>query len=61
MLDEPIHRPRVEDGPIDRSEGEVTRILEALGRGERQATGELLPLVYNELRRLAAKQLSRSP
>ena len=31
----------------------MTRILEALGRGERQATGELLPLVYNELRRLA--------
>ena len=45
--------------PIDRSAGEVTRILEALGRGERQATGELLPLVYNELRRLAAKQLAR--
>jgi RNA polymerase sigma factor (TIGR02999 family) len=37
----------------------VTRILEALGRGERQATGELLPLVYNELRRLAARQLAR--
>jgi RNA polymerase sigma factor (TIGR02999 family) len=37
----------------------VTRILEALGRGERQATGELLPLVYDELRRLAAQQLAR--
>jgi hypothetical protein len=40
-------------------EGEVTLILEALSRGERQATGELLPLVYNELRRLAAQQLAR--
>jgi RNA polymerase sigma factor (TIGR02999 family) len=59
MKDEPIHRPRVEEGPIDRSEGEVTRVLEALSRGERQATGELLPLVYTELRRLAAKQLAR--
>jgi RNA polymerase sigma factor (TIGR02999 family) len=59
MLDEPIHRPRVEEGPIDRSEREVTRILEALGRGERQATGELLPLVYDELRHLAAQQLIR--
>jgi RNA polymerase sigma factor (TIGR02999 family) len=37
----------------------VTRLLEVLGRGERQATGELVPLVYNELRRLAAKQLAR--
>ena len=37
----------------------MTRILEALGRGERQATGELLPLVYHELRRLAARQLAR--
>ena len=37
----------------------MTRILEALSRGERQATGELLPLVYNELRRLAARQLVR--
>ena len=48
----------VEEVPIHRSEGEVTRILEALGRGDRQATGELLPLVYNELRRLAARQLA---
>jgi RNA polymerase sigma factor (TIGR02999 family) len=59
MLDEPIHRSKVEEVPIDRSEGQVTRILEALGRGERQATGELLPLVYDELRRLAAQQLAR--
>jgi hypothetical protein len=28
-----------------RTEGEVTRILETLGRGERRAAGELLPLV----------------
>ena len=44
---------------MDRSDREVTRILEALGRGERQATGELLPLVYHELRRLAAQELIR--
>jgi RNA polymerase sigma factor (TIGR02999 family) len=59
MLDEPIHRPKVEEVSIDRSEGEVTRILEALSRGEGQATSELLPLVYHELRRLAAQQLAR--
>ena len=33
---------------------DVTRILDALSRGEPQAAGELLPLVYDELRRLAA-------
>jgi RNA polymerase sigma factor (TIGR02999 family) len=42
-----------------RTRGDVTRILEALGRGERRATGDLLPLVYDELRRLAAQRLAR--
>lgn len=37
---------------------EVTHILDALSRGERQAAMELLPLVYDELRRLAAARLS---
>lgn len=38
---------------------EVTRILSALERGEEQAAEELLPLVYDELRRLAQWQMSR--
>src|SRR5919202_924611 len=38
---------------------EVTRILSAVGRGEPQAAGQLLPLVYGELRRLAAQKLAR--
>ena len=37
---------------------EVTRILDAIGRGDPQAAQKLLPLVYNELRRLAAQKLS---
>ena len=37
---------------------DVTRILEAVGRGERQAAEELLPLVYDELRRIAACKLA---
>jgi RNA polymerase sigma factor (TIGR02999 family) len=37
---------------------EVTRILSAIERGEARAGAELLPLVYDELRRLAAYQLS---
>jgi RNA polymerase sigma factor (TIGR02999 family) len=38
---------------------DVTRILSAIERGEARATDELLPLVYEELRLLAAKKLSR--
>jgi RNA polymerase sigma factor (TIGR02999 family) len=37
---------------------DVTEILSALERGESQATHELLPAVYDELRRLAAWHLS---
>jgi RNA polymerase sigma factor (TIGR02999 family) len=37
---------------------DVTRILNAIERGEAQATNELLPLVYEELRLLAARKLS---
>ncbi len=38
---------------------DVTRILEAIERGELQATDELLPLVYEELKRLAAYKMAR--
>jgi RNA polymerase sigma factor (TIGR02999 family) len=37
---------------------EITRILEAASRGERQAARQLLPLVYDELRRLARRNLA---
>jgi RNA polymerase sigma factor (TIGR02999 family) len=37
---------------------EITQVLDAIGRGERHATGELLPLVYDELRKLAAQKLA---
>jgi len=40
---------------------DVTRILSAIERGEAKATDELLPLVYEELRQLAAQRLSREP
>jgi RNA polymerase sigma factor (TIGR02999 family) len=40
---------------------EVTHILEAAARGEPKAAAELLPLVYNELRRLAASKMSHEP
>ena len=38
---------------------EVTRLLEAANRGDRQAAADLLPLVYDELRKLAAAKLAR--
>ena len=37
---------------------EVTRILSAIERGERGASADLLPLVYDELRKLAAARLA---
>ena len=36
---------------------DVTRILSAIEQGDRQAAARLLPLVYDELRRLAAQKL----
>ena len=38
---------------------DVTQILNAIGRGEPHAADELLPLVYEELRQLAAAQLAQ--
>jgi RNA polymerase sigma factor (TIGR02999 family) len=38
---------------------EITRILSALEQGDAAAAGQLLPLVYAELRRLAAQRLAR--
>jgi RNA polymerase sigma factor (TIGR02999 family) len=40
---------------------EVTRILSALEQGDPQAGQQLLPLVYDELRRLAAQRLAQEP
>src|SRR3974377_556229 len=38
---------------------EVTRILSAIDQGDPHAAEELLPLVYDELRKLAAQRLSQ--
>lgn len=38
---------------------DVTLILEAINKGESQAAEKLLPLVYNELRSLAAARMAR--
>jgi RNA polymerase sigma factor (TIGR02999 family) len=38
---------------------EVTRVLSAIGEGDPRAADQLLPLVYDELRRLAAEKLAQ--
>ncbi len=38
---------------------EVTRILSAIEHGDQQAAEQLLPLVYNELRKLASQRLAQ--
>jgi RNA polymerase sigma factor (TIGR02999 family) len=40
---------------------DVTRILSALDGGDARASEELLPLVYDELRRLAGRKLVQEP
>jgi RNA polymerase sigma factor (TIGR02999 family) len=42
-----------------RSVSDVTRILEAVRQGELQAAAELLPLVYDELRRIAGHKMAQ--
>ena len=37
---------------------DITQILDAMEAGDRQAAGQLLPLVYDELRRLASQKLA---
>ena len=51
----------LDPGGVDRGNEamtDVTRLLEAANRGDRQAAAELLPLVYEELRRLAAVRMA---
>ena len=38
---------------------EVTQLLTAIGQGDQRASAELLPLVYDELRKLAAQRLAQ--
>ena len=39
---------------------DVTAILAAIEHGDREAAAELLPLIYDELRKLAAQKLAVS-
>lgn len=39
--------------------GDITQLLSAIDSGDPKAAGDLLPLVYEELRRLAAQKMAR--
>jgi RNA polymerase sigma factor (TIGR02999 family) len=43
------------------SAGEITQILQRIEAGDQQAADRLLPLVYDELRRLAAARMAHEP
>ncbi len=48
--------------PRDRTDfDEASRVVRAAGEGDKRAAAELLPLVYEELRRLASSRLSALP
>lgn len=40
---------------------EVTKILQSMQNGDRQAAEQLLPAVYDDLRRMAARKLANEP
>ncbi len=58
--DEPApDSPRTEEASISPATGDVTRILSQIENGDGQAVEQLLPLVYDELRKLAAARMAQ--
>jgi RNA polymerase sigma factor (TIGR02999 family) len=53
----PVHRAKTQSLPVD--SGDITLILERIEQGDPRAAEQLLPLVYEELRRLAAAKMAR--
>jgi RNA polymerase sigma factor (TIGR02999 family) len=49
------------ENSADEATTKLTRTLIAAGAGDRQAADQILPLVYDELRRLARVQLAQRP
>src|SRR5688572_124434 len=45
--------------PSERSAGNITLLLQRAEQGDAQAADQILPLVYDELRRLAATKMAR--
>ncbi len=55
----PLEARRCRGESARHSMSDVTRILERAHQGDRQASEELLPLVYEELRKLAAARMAQ--
>jgi RNA polymerase sigma factor (TIGR02999 family) len=51
------HPPRVNGGPVS----EFTQLLNAIESGNHQAAAQVMPLVYEALRQLAAQKLAHEP
>ena len=51
---------RTGGGNLDRM-SEVTQLLDAIERGDEQASKQLLPIIYRDLRGLAANMLAQEP
>jgi RNA polymerase sigma factor (TIGR02999 family) len=60
MSADPPHRQRDATADAQRR-SDVTLALDAVSRGETEAAEHLLPLVYDELRRLAAARMAKTP
>src|SRR5262245_29488506 len=58
MSSETLATSRLQCGTLDRM-SDVTRILSAIEQGDLHAAEQLLPVVYDELRRLAAQRLAQ--
>src|SRR5262245_307081 len=57
ILDRP--RSHVAPRPVNSAlMSEITHLLDAAAAGDRQAAADLLPLVYDELRKLAAARMT---
>src|SRR6516165_3959212 len=54
-----IHLPRDMPSVIFRGMSDVTQILSAIEQGDPHAAEELLPVIYDELRKLAAEKLAQ--
>jgi RNA polymerase sigma factor (TIGR02999 family) len=52
-------QPASAGGMLFSGMSDVTRILSAIGQGDPHAAEQLFPLVYDELRKLAARRLAR--
>src|ERR1044072_9302967 len=46
---------------VNPPDNEITRLLESLNNGRPEALDELMPLVYQELRRMAKKYMNSQP